>query len=558
MSGNSLGVISTAAAFPKGEDKNQMAEVIIFGGTREGRELAEYAAGHAVPALVSVAGTYGSQMLGKPEGIPVHCGRLDASEMEAWFVREQPGLVLDATHPHAVLVTRNIRTVCEKLGIPYRRVLRDRGREEPGQGCVQGPADQEKILWVDTAREAAGILNQDEQPVLLTTGSKELGIFLSQVKNPGRIFARVLPDSRVLGTCEALGIAGSHVIAMQGPFSVEMNCALIRMAGAGWLVTKDSGKPGGYLEKLKAAQLCGIRTIVIRRPRETEGICLEEAKGMLDRFDRNRHGPWQGPEKQNGIREGANKQVMIREEPERPLLPWKGKKRHLALIGMGMGGGSQLTAEAMNALSQAQVVFGAGRMLEDVKAFTGQAKTLPCYKGEEIAGWLTAHEDWEQAAAVYSGDTGFYSGCASLLEVLGQVWKDRLREAWEIRVFPGISTVSCLCARFQISYENLYLASAHGREWRIRTEIQKHPRIFLLLGSGENLAKICRDLCAAGYEDTRVMAGVRLGYPDEELLTGMAKDFCQQRTKPLAAVILERAPDCSENQDGAGEERQNA
>lgn len=547
-----------------------MTEVIIFGGTTEGRELAEYAASLGVPAMVSVAGTYGSQLLGNLEGIPVHCGRLDASEMEQWLIREQPVLVLDATHPHAVLVTGNIRTVCGKLGIPYKRVLRDCGGEAPGQrpenfqkpedlrepenrqspesldrpdhlqgqGCAQGPAGQEKILWVDTAREAAGILNQDEQPVLLTTGSKELGIFLSQVKNPGRIFARVLPDSRVLGTCEALGITGSHIIAMQGPFSVEMNCALIRMTGAGWLVTKDSGKPSGYLEKLKAAEICGIRTIVIRRPKETEGICLEEAKGMLDPFGRNRH--------------------TVREKTGRQFAPRPEKKRHLALIGMGMGGGSQLTAEAMNVLSQAQVVFGAGRMLEDVRAFTGQAKTLPCYKGEEIAGWLTAHEDWEQAAAVYSGDTGFYSGCASLLEAMRQVWKDRLREAWEIRVFPGISTVSCLCARFQISYENLYLASAHGREWRIKTEIQKHPRIFLLLGSGENLAEICRDLCAAGYENTRVMAGVRLGYPDEELLAGVAKDFCQQRTKPLAAVILERAPDCNENQDGAGEERQNA
>ena len=97
---------------------------------------------------------------------------------------------------------------------------------------------------MDTAREAARAVNRNDRPVLLTTGSKELGIFLDGVRDPGRIFARVLPDSRVLAACEALGMPGSHVIAMQGPFSVEMNCALIRMTGAGWLVTKESGRPG--------------------------------------------------------------------------------------------------------------------------------------------------------------------------------------------------------------------------------------------------------------------------------------------------------------------------
>ena len=40
---------------------------------------------------------------------------------------------------------------------------------------------------------------------------------------------------------------------MQGPFSCEMNAATIRQTGAKYLVTKESGAAGGFLEKLEAA-----------------------------------------------------------------------------------------------------------------------------------------------------------------------------------------------------------------------------------------------------------------------------------------------------------------
>ncbi|MCI8742769.1 MAG: precorrin-6y C5,15-methyltransferase (decarboxylating) subunit CbiE [Lachnospiraceae bacterium] len=505
-----------------------MAEVIIFGGTTEGRELAEYASGHGIGAMVSVAGTYGSQVLGEPEGITVRQGPMDAGEMEGWFVREQPELVLDATHPHAVLVTEHVRSVCGKLGIAYRRVLRDRGPEqcqEPpqvlqGSGNLRQPEEGQQtegrgeIVWVDTAREAARAVNRNDRPVLLTTGSKELGIFLDGVRDPGRIFARVLPDSRVLAACEALGMQGSHVIAMQGPFSVEMNCALIRMTGAGWLVTKESGKRGGFAKKLKAAGICGIRTVVITRPGDVEGISLERAKSILDQFL---------------------------------------GKRSLALVGMGMGGGSQLTAEAREVLSRAQAVLGAKRMLEDVKDLAGQARLVPYYRGEDIADWLEAHPECMRAVAVYSGDTGFHSGSASLLKAMEQKTSCNRQPTscqkpqengdgpWEIRVFPGISTVSCLCARFRISYEDLYLASAHGQVCAAEELVRQHRRVFLLLGGGGDLAQICQRLCESGYGKTRVMAGVRLGYADEQLLAGKAEEFCRQRTEALAAVILEYA-----------------
>ena len=55
-----------------------MSEVLIFGGTTEGRELAEFCAGLHIPAVVSVATRQGAERL--PDGTAVHCGRMDVKK----------------------------------------------------------------------------------------------------------------------------------------------------------------------------------------------------------------------------------------------------------------------------------------------------------------------------------------------------------------------------------------------------------------------------------------------------------------------------------------------
>ena len=46
----------------------------------------------------------------------------------------------------------------------------------------------------------------------------------------------------VIEACRELGFEGKNLIAMQGPFSEEMNRAMLRQYDCRYLVTKDSGK----------------------------------------------------------------------------------------------------------------------------------------------------------------------------------------------------------------------------------------------------------------------------------------------------------------------------
>lgn len=97
-------------------------------------------------------------------------------------------------------------------------------------------------------------MQQTDGSILLTTGSKELALYQPLSGFSERVWARVLPIASSLEACTQAGLPSSHIFAMQGPFSEDMNAAMLRSIQARWLVTKDGGAPGGFEEKASAAK----------------------------------------------------------------------------------------------------------------------------------------------------------------------------------------------------------------------------------------------------------------------------------------------------------------
>ncbi len=537
----------------------RQASVVIFGGTSEGRELAEYAETHQVPVLVSVVSGYGESLLRESDLVQVHTGALDETAMRQFLQEAAPNLVLDATHPYARVVTEQVAALCRELEISYQRVLRGSEQTVSVENRDNTPKTA-PVYVVDSLHDAVECLKQDDRPVLLTTGSKELEAFAENQGLRERIYARVLPDSQVLKKCEDLGIHGVHVIAMQGPFSVELNCALLRTVQAGWLVTKEAGKRGGFVEKMEAARQCGASVVVIRRPVREEGISLEEAKRQMDAFGmhpaaadkmpdpvRNPgsdlvsglvHDPADpnAPENRNDESNVPEKQKPDPEQTRR-------SSRTLGMIGMGMGGGRQLTLEALEVLEHGDIVFGASRMLADLAPWIHGKHQEAYYQPEKILDWMETHPMYQHAVVVCSGDTGFYSGSGSMLRELKKRWGAMESVPYEVKVYPGISSVSSLAARFGISWDDACLASAHGRDCDVAALLRQRKKIFLLLDSSMNLKQVCRILKDAGMGDTMIYAGVRMGYEDERKLYGTAEEMTGIETNSLAAIFLERKND---------------
>ena len=225
--------------------------ILIFGGTTEGRTLSCELAKRGESVSVSVATSYGQETQGIHPGVRVLCGRRTEPEMQD-LVKDF-ALCIDATHPYAVKASENIRAACKAAGVEYKRLLR------PAAGQAGAEA-------VPNAEAAAALLAPREGKILLTTGAKELGAFAALAKE--RLVVRVLPSIASLTACEQAGIAHKNIIAMQGPFTKEMNIATLRQYGIRWLVSKNGGTPGGFAEKMQAAEECGAGLVVIARPKE--------------------------------------------------------------------------------------------------------------------------------------------------------------------------------------------------------------------------------------------------------------------------------------------------
>ncbi len=248
--------------------------LLLFAGTADGRELALKLAALPAKITLSVATEYGRSLLSDlPDAVRVACGRMDQRAMREFFRRENPQAIIDATHPYAREAGRNIRAAAAAEGLPYFRLLRPQTLVE---GCEIVPH----------AEAAAAVLRQDDGPVLLTVGVKELAAFTVLPNFADRFYVRVLPSVESLRECERLGFANKRVIAMQGPFSRELNVALLRQFGIKTLVTKDGGAAGGMPEKLAAAAEFGARVVVMGRPEaEVGGLTAEEICAAVARLE---------------------------------------------------------------------------------------------------------------------------------------------------------------------------------------------------------------------------------------------------------------------------------
>ena len=242
-------------------------KVLLFSGTTEGRSFASFLSEKGIETLVSVATEYGKEVMEEMPFITVRTGRLDTPSMEK--LSENFDLIIDATHPYAEEASRNIRAAADKTGKEYIRILREK-ELSPENAVFEG----DRIF--DKVSDAAEFLSKEEGDIFVSTGSrdlKEYGVIPDYKK---RITVRILPSEESGKIVKELGI--EKVIEGKGPFTLEENLKAFKESGARFLVTKESGRTGGFPEKVEAAHKLGMRIVIIRRPEEGNSYTLREAE----------------------------------------------------------------------------------------------------------------------------------------------------------------------------------------------------------------------------------------------------------------------------------------
>lgn len=251
-----------------------MENYLIFAGTTEGRELTQFLLNmineeHLQMHLtVCIATDYGRLMLPEHKALTVLASRLNEQEMEKLMSKNAFDCILDATHPYAVLVSENIRNAAAAENIPYIRVIR------PDSTPIDTDSN---IVFVHTMQEAVSYLAGTKGNILVTTGSKELPLLRELPGYEERVYARILTNPQMVSDSYEMGFKGQHLICMQGPFTEELNTALIHQFHISYVLTKNSGANGGFAEKIKSAEQTNTTLVVIGRPAEqTKGYLLED------------------------------------------------------------------------------------------------------------------------------------------------------------------------------------------------------------------------------------------------------------------------------------------
>lgn len=453
-----------------------MYKAIVFAGTTEGYALCEFLAENRVSVYACAATEYGGSLLQENEFLHVSAGRLKTEDMEELFRKENPDIVLDATHPYAAEVTKNIRTACESAGVLYQRILRPEGEKNS------------EAIYVESTEEAAAFLSGTEGNIFLTTGSKELAKFTGIPDYKERLFARVLSIPSVIRSCAELGIEGKHLIGMQGPFSAEINEAMLRQFQCSYLVTKDTGLAGGFPEKMEACQRCGVTPVIIGRPLKEEGLSLQDARVFLS--------------KMFGFT----------------------LSQKISLVGIGMGAEKTLTLEGKKALNEAELLIGAKRMTEAVQK-PGQM-VLHEYRSEKIVEYIREHPKYRTVAIALSGDVGFYSGAKKLIDQLDG----------NVEVICGISSVVYFMSKIGLSWDDAKIVSAHGRNCNLISLIRHNPKVFSILGTEDGVAVLASRLVYYGMGDVTLYVGENLSYENEKIFHDKAANLTEYRGDALSVV----------------------
>ena len=469
-------------------------QVIIFAGTTEGRTISEYLASCKVPVTACVATEYGETLLTENEYLKVHAGRMDQEEIAA-FIREKGAeLVIDATHPYAAVVSENVAAACEREQVDYVRLIRGSSAESVDQAVLVGSVD-----------EAVEYLKKTEGNILATTGSKELFKYTQIPGFEKRVFARVLSTGEVAAACEKLGFVGKNLICMQGPFSEEMNIAMLHQFDCKYLVTKETGKAGGFEEKLHAAKAAGATLVLVGRPPEQKGYSYDEVLEMMR------------------IRFHLAAASVLEVQPTQA-------KRKVTLVGIGIGTPEGMTVEAAQVIEKADLLVGADRML--AAAADKHKPTFSAYEPRKIGDYLELHPEYQRVVVLLSGDIGFYSGAKRLYEELEQ-------RDFEVDALCGISSVVYFCGKLRTAWEDVCLLSTHGRSANLVGAVKSHHKTFTLLGKGESAHVLCQELMEYGLAHVTVHIGIQLGYEDEKILSGTPEELLKQSIDGLCVALIE-------------------
>lgn len=224
--------------------------ILVLGGTTEGRK--------AVQVLEEAGAHYYYATKGKTQEVEMShgtrlTGAMDAATLISFCREKKIRLLIDAAHPFAVHIHQNVQMAACELQIPVIRYER------------QYPPHTDDIVWCKDYQEAVTRLQMTGVTTLLAlTGVQTIGKLKAYWQSPttSDCWFRILNrrESQLIARRE--GFPADHLVYYQE----EDTASLIQQLHPQAILTKESGKSGGFEEKIRAAKEAGVTIFVVCRP----------------------------------------------------------------------------------------------------------------------------------------------------------------------------------------------------------------------------------------------------------------------------------------------------
>ncbi|MFL5259451.1 MAG: cobalt-precorrin-6A reductase [Hyphomicrobiales bacterium] len=235
--------------------------ILILGGTREARELAERLVMEGAFPTTSLAGA--TKAPARPQGDLRIGGFGGVRGLTDYLASGGFEALVDAAHPFAAQISAHAAEAASLTGVPIIRLERPPWEPQPRDKWH---------MFADHLSAANAVLTGDR--LFLTVGRKELAPFFEREDVTG-----------IVRTIEALDPVprGWALVRSRPPFEVAAECALMKGHGVDVLVTKNSGG-NDTRAKLDAARELGVRVIMINRPRKPNVETASTAEAILARL----------------------------------------------------------------------------------------------------------------------------------------------------------------------------------------------------------------------------------------------------------------------------------
>lgn len=207
------------------------------------------------------------------------------------------------------------------------------------------------------------------------------------------------------------------------------------------------------------------------------------------------------------------------------------------LVGIGLGNPKLLTVTALEAIAGSDIIIGAKRIVESIGDLSENKRVFIEYRTDKIFEIIMANKG-SNISVVFSGDISLFSGSQKLYYILDNEIKNKKLHDLTLKTFPGISSLSYLCAKTNTDISKVKILSLHGKDEPLYHNIISNENTFIITSSGDRVKEICRKLIFFGLSELTIKLGENLSYSNEKITFGKAIDVLDLIISDLNCLIV--------------------